>query len=71
MPISVEDQLHSSRTLIACMTCLLAYDSVIQLPKEWRIIWNERHNIGVVKACYVINKYCGIAGMLLSTVSSS
>ena len=51
------------------MGAILFYDSFTSLRKEWQIIWNERKNIGVVKACYVINKYCGIAGMILYLVS--
>lgn len=71
MAIALADQLHASRTILACMSAILFYDAFASLPKEWRIIWNGRKNIGFVKACCVVNKYGSILAMIMYLVSTA
>ena len=48
MPISFEDNLVNSRTFLACMACLLFWESITSMPKETELIWRQR-KWGLVK----------------------
>lgn len=54
----------NSRTFLACMACLLFWESITSMPKEIELIWRQR-KWGLVKGAYLLNKYCAIIGMIL------